>query len=399
MASYTKVGENKYRIFVELGYNEKGRRIRRTKTVIAKSERALKKAMTEFEIEVRKNAEELNTENITFKTFAERFIEMHVIPNLSIRTRDTYTNYLRNGIIDFFGDMKMNQIKAYHVVKFFKREKEEGRRGLTGKYTLLKSIFSKAVNWEIITQNPMDKVEPPEKNTRYRKIKFYTPEQLKQLFHVLDNERVYPKHRIIIKLAVLGGLRRSELLGLRIESFDFEKQGVLVDKQLHYDKNTKKFLLGPTKTKKPRFVHLPGKFMDEIKDYIFEQKKLKLRMGNLWQPITDENGEPINLIFTKENGKPTHINSICNEWRKIIKRYNLPKLNFHGLRHSHASYLILNGANLKTIQEQLGHEDMQETINTYSHITEEFKREEIKVFDKLIDWMVTFWSHHQSVTF
>ena len=384
MASYTSLGNNKYKIYVELGYNDKGKRLRKTKTVVAKSTRALKKAMTEFEIEVRNNQSELDVENIDFKSFANRFMEMYVNTDLSIRSRDTYRNYLNSSILDFFGDYKMSKIKTFHVIKYFKEEKELGRRSLTGKYLLLKSIFSKAIKWEVIQQNPMDKVDPPEVKKRYRELQYYNVQQLQQLFEVLDNENVYPKHRIQIKLAVLGGLRKSEVAGVRVESFDFKEGGVLVDKTLHYDKETKQFFLGPTKTKQPRFVHLPSKFMNEIEQFIHERKKLKLKMGELWQPIKDKNDQPIELLFTKPNGKPTHINTISNEWKKIIKRYNLPDLNFHGLRHSHASFLISKGANYKTIQEQLGHTDIKETINTYSHISDDYKSQEVNVFDEIL---------------
>jgi len=384
MASYTELGKNKYKIYVELGYNERGKRLRKTKTITAKSERALKKAMIDFELEVRKNQAELDIENITFRRFVDRFMEMYVIPDLSINTRDTYNGYLDNGLLEHFGEIKLKNIKPFHIVEFFKKEKAAGRKSLTGKFLLLKSIFSKANKWEVLNHNPTVNVDPPETSKRYKDIEFYTTDQLKLLLYVLDNENVYPKHKMQIKMAVFGGLRKSEIAGLRVESIDFNQGGVFVDKQLNYDKETKRFLLGDTKTKLPRFVHLPEKFMKELKQYIHEQKKLKIKMGELWQPIKDSKGNDINLLFVKDNGKPTHINTISNEWVKIIRRYNLPHLNFHGLRHTHASYLLSNGANYKTIQEQLGHTDIRETINTYSHITEDFKRQEIKVFDNLL---------------
>ena len=70
MASYKQIGENKYKIYVELGYDDNGKRIRKTKTVIAKSERALKKAITELEVEVR-NTKTMDLDGISFETFYE----------------------------------------------------------------------------------------------------------------------------------------------------------------------------------------------------------------------------------------------------------------------------------------------------------------------------------------
>ncbi|WP_432766066.1 tyrosine-type recombinase/integrase [Lysinibacillus capsici] len=49
-----------------------------------------------------------------------------------------------------------------------------------------------------------------------------------------------------------------------------------------------------------------------------------------------------------------------------MEKYSLPKLNFHALRHSYASFMVSRYVNFKIIQEQLGHSDIKMTINTYS---------------------------------
>ncbi|WP_373880550.1 tyrosine-type recombinase/integrase [Lysinibacillus sp. FN11] len=57
-------------------------------------------------------------------------------------------------------------------------------------------------------------------------------------------------------------------------------------------------------------------------------------------------------------------------WRRIIEKYSLPKLDFHALRHSYASFMVSRNVNFKIIQEQLGHSDIKMTINTYSHFNQ-----------------------------
>ncbi|WP_170938897.1 MULTISPECIES: tyrosine-type recombinase/integrase [unclassified Lysinibacillus] len=69
-------------------------------------------------------------------------------------------------------------------------------------------------------------------------------------------------------------------------------------------------------------------------------------------------------------------------WRRIIEKYNLPKLNFHALRH--ASYMVSKNVNFKIIQEQLGHSDIKMTINIYSHLTSKDKNKASDYFDDLI---------------
>ncbi|MGN4123498.1 hypothetical protein ACMGD3_00375 [Lysinibacillus sphaericus] len=132
--------------------------------------------------------------------------------------------------------MKLSKIKTFHVVNFFKEEKEQGKRKLNGKYTVLKSIFSKAIDWGVVQENPMKGVKRPYVEKRYREIQFYNENQLKQLLSILD--QVYPKHRLQIKLAVFGGLRMTEIAGIRVVCLDYTNNSLLIDKTLQYDKGT-----------------------------------------------------------------------------------------------------------------------------------------------------------------
>jgi len=83
--------------------------------------------------------------------------------------------------------------------------------------------------------------------------------------------------------------------------------------------------------------------------------------------MKDNEGNSINLLFTKTI--PSHPDSMSGRWREIVDRHNLPKIKFHGLRHTYASFMISKNVNFKIIQEQLGHASIQGTINTYSHLT------------------------------
>lgn len=383
MASSTPLGENKYKIFVELGYDEKGKRIRKTKTVTAKSDRALKKLMTEFEIEVSNSQNLQDVENITFKAFVQRWFEMYVIPDLSVKTNYLYQNYLFNGgIIEELGNLKISKVKTFHIVKYFNGQKAAGKGSLREKFEVLKSIFSRAIKWNVIKENPMIGVDRPITVQKHREINFYDEEQLKHLIKVLD--RVYPKHRIQIKLAALVGLRMGEIAGIRIENINFNDNTILIDKTLQRDNIKRVFVLGPTKTKKPRTVNVPAAFMLEIKEFVKEQKKLKMKCGSAWSPMKDENEKPIHFLFTNEIGYPNHPFSMTKEWRKIISRHDLPPLNFHGLRHTCASFMVNRNVNFKIIQEQLGHKDIKETLNTYSHLSKKDKAKAADLFNELL---------------
>lgn len=378
MAYVEDLGNDKYKIYVDIGYDSRGKRRRRTKTVTATSKRNLNKQVREFELKCMQEVDE-PIENISFEGFVKQWIENHVKTNLKLTSYQTYEHILnRTGLLDYFSKMKLKDIKKIHIVEYLAQEKNKPL--LPDKFLVLKSIFAKAVEWEVIKENPTNNIKQPKR--KKKEVNYYTEEELNHLFKVLEN--VYPKHRIIIKLAAIGGLRRAEILGIREESINYEKNYIYVDKQLRYDKYKQKFYLSSVKNGKPRYVYFPEKFMKELNEYHLHFKKQRMQMGNLWTPLKDEDGNDINLLLVKENGYPTHLNTVGNEWNKIIKRYNLKKITFHELRHSCASLMVKKGVNFKIIQERLGHSNIGITLDLYSHLEEELHKESTNAFADIL---------------
>src|SRR5690625_1037190 len=377
MAYIQDLGNGKYKVYVDVGYDSRGKRRRRTKTITATSDRDLNRQARDFEFEIMKQQEEgMSIDNITFERFVERWIENHVKVNLKQTTLETYEQIIDAYLLEYFGKMKMKDIKSFHIVEFLALEETMK----ADKHNVLRSIFKRAVEWDVITNDPTDKVKRPKR--KRKEIEYYTEEELNHLFKILENE--YPKHRIMIKLAAIGGLRRAEVAGIREESINYDENYIFIDKQLRYDKNKKTFYLAPVKNNKPRKVYFPESFMQELKQYHTLVKKQKLAMGNLWKPLKDDEGNDINLLLVKENGYPAHVDSITSEWRKIRRKHKLKDVTFHGLRHSCASLMVSKGINFKIIQERLGHSNISITLDTYSHIEPEKHKESTDVFNNLV---------------
>lgn len=98
-------------------------------------------------------------------------------------------------------------------------------------------------------------------------------------------------------------------------------------------------------------------------------------MGSNWKG-TDR-------VFTDVYGNYMYPSTTNNILQKIIKKYDLPKITFHELRHTCASILNNNGINAKAISDRLGHADASITLNTYTHTFESSKSECANVFDNL----------------
>lgn len=240
-------------------------------------------------------------------------------------------------------------------------------------------MFNRAIEWGYVENNPVLKAtKQSRKNTKV--INYYNEQQIKQLLDLLP--KLHIKHQLQVKIALFCGLRLTEISGLRFESIDFERGTILVNRTLQYDYKTKSTFLDTTKTSEERLVYAPKHLITELEDYI-KKKKVKLeKLGDKFDPIY-ESGKPVYLIFSKDSGYPNQPSRMGIQWRDIVRRYKIPKITFHGLRHTYASYMLFKNVNIKVIQEQLGHANIQETLNTYSHIENEQKIRASELFEDL----------------
>lgn len=390
MASYEiiepdKNGKPRIRITVEFGYDEAGKRLRKRKNVTLPklTEANIINAITQFEKSVGITDVVINkATRITFRDFSKKFMDDYVRVELKVKSRNTYETYLNQGLVSYFDKMLLHKITSTQINLFFVQQKKLNARSLIEKHGLLKSMFNRAIEWGYIDKNPVNNVKKPSRSIN-KKANYYNINQIELLLKIIDNLHV--KHRLQIKLALYCGLRMSEIAGLRFNSIDFENNEILVNKTLQYDKESKRHFLDTTKTDEIRVVIAPSGLIAELKDYIeTKHKKLtKLSLGDKCEFIYDQNKKPIYLIFSKDNGYPNHPDRMSKQWSDIVRQYNLPKITFHGLRHTFASYMLSQNVNIKVIQEQLGHKNIKETLNTYSHIDREQKLRASELFDNL----------------
>jgi integrase len=370
MAHIQELDKGKYKLVVSLGYDAKGKKIRKTKTVTASGPREAKKKLAEFETEVYNN-NYVDVKDMPFTQFVDTWREEYASKKLSLSTQEVYNDILDSSIIPYFESKRMKDIKTLHLEKFFNDEEKEGKGSLEKKYNLLNGMFGKAVDWEVIASNPMNKVEKPKKPKK--KKDFYNKSEIQTLLSRIDTLPLY--QRTIIKMAVIGGLRRGEILALTINEVSGNEVKIYRNLQ-----HTKKggTVLKETKTGEERTVTLPGHLIDDLKSLHKQQLEYKIGAGNLWQGF---NGEI--MLFANEFGVPFQPHSISTFWRRFINREGLKKISFHDLRHSSASLLISEGINMKVVQQRLGHKDIKTTLNIYSHVTKKDDEKASAIFDSI----------------
>jgi len=227
-------------------------------------------------------------------------------------------------------------------------------------HTLISSILASAVEWNIIQSNPAERVEPPEapKTKFIVKENYYDDEQVLSLFVALENEPI--KYKVIIYLTIDTGLRLSEVAGAEWSDIDFKSKQLDITRQRQYVSGYGTFNADPKSDSGIRKITISDMVVDMLREYQTYQKIMRLQHGSLWHES--------NNVFIHEDGKPIFPNRPSIWFSEFLVRKNLPKITFHGLRHTNASLLIAEGIDIVTLSGRLGHADKNMTLKTYSHI-------------------------------
>ena len=222
-------------------------------------------------------------------------------------------------------------------------------------HTLLSSVFSTAVKWQVILSNPCDRVEPPKKAKK--EAHYIDEQQATQLIECLEREPL--RYRTIIMLLLYSGMRRGELCGLEWSDIDFKNNLVSITKAGLYLPDRGVFDDTPKNKTSERVIKIPGEIIKLLKEYKREQTIQQVAMGDKWQGS--------GKVFTNDSGERIRPDSLTSWFSSFIKRNNLPHISLHSLRHTNATLLIAGGADIRTIAKRLGHSTPTTTGNIYLH--------------------------------
>lgn len=406
MGSIQKRGKDTYFLTVSKGFGLNGKRKRYTKTVTVpdeKAEKLLPKILAAFEAEIDSGNFKKPTQ-LTFEAFAREWLEKYAEKNLRKKTYARYKQLLELRIIPAFQKFKLEQITPLHLMEFYDNLKNharlDGREGKLSDRTikhhhrLLSTMFSHAVKWQLIKDNPAARVDAPK--VKQTEAKFYDEESLMILIAALNTAPL--KYRIIVLLTIYTGMRRSEVLGLRWQDIDMKRHQISIVQSSQYVPAYGKYIDELKTTTSKRVLSIPAFFADLFKKIQAEQK---VDCKALKQADITYQYNPSGLVFVNALGNSILPDNLSNWLPKFIKQYNkklsedssipeenkqyLPALNFHGLRHTHATLLISENMDILTISKRLGHSNTSTTLNNYGHLIKKADRVASDKFENLLN--------------
>ncbi len=234
-------------------------------------------------------------------------------------------------------------------------EKRLAERTVLHHHRLLSSIFSMAVQWQVIKENPCTRVKAPK--VSQKEINYLDDKQVKYLIELLDEAPIQYKTMIIT--LIYTGMRLGELCGLEWKDVDFDNEIITIKRTSQYTKEKGIFTKEPKTQTSIRTNKYPSVLFRLLKSYRAYQNEERLRLGDKWQD-TDR-------LFTKWDGSPIYPNTL-NKWlTRFIKDKDLPRITVHSLRHTNATLLISGGVDIRTVSKRLGHSQTSTTLNIYTH--------------------------------
>ncbi len=238
-------------------------------------------------------------------------------------------------------------------------------------HRLISSILTCAVQWQCIISNPAARLKPPKVEST--EAAYYDEDTTEKMFKLLDNEPL--KYKIAVYIALYAGCRLGELCGLEWSDIDFENRLLRIRQVSQYIPGQGVFTKPPKNKSSIRIIAMPDTTIELLKEYRVWWIEQKLLCGDLWDKHSDR-------LLVQWNGKPIHPTTPTKWFSKFINRNNLPKLTFHGLRHTNASLLIGQNVDVQTVAKRLGHTKPTTTTTIYSHF---LKRPDREAAEKLQD--------------
>jgi len=306
----------------------------------------------------------------------ERFFELWLNGKELSRRPGTVENYRKvtsSYILPKIGQMRLQDLTPTHITQLYLLLKEEGKgaRSVQAVHVILHCALKQAVREGLLGRNPVDAVDRP--RVEQTETQILNEEQARQLL-VIASGSLY---ETVFCLALISGMRKGELLGLKWSDLDLKKGTILVQRQLQLIK-PEGYILVPPKTKAgKRQIKLGQGMLAKLENHRKNQEVLKAAAGDKWK----EN----DLIFTSSIGTYMDQSRVHKEFKRLLTKAGLPDLRFHDLRHTSLSFLLENGTPVNTVQQRAGHSKASVTIDIYGHALAGSQNQAADRIDELVN--------------
>ena len=374
---------NRWRVCVSLGTDLSGNRIKVQRNVNGTKAQARK-----VRDQIRQEHEQglsLDADKVTLSSFIEVWLESRrtagKVAESAIKNYDARLKQIE----PYLGKKRLNKITAAEIERAYSQLRAKSNLSgttLNKLHILLKSVFEKACDYDLILRNPCNKVEAPSVDKPDRKS--LTKEEGAALLHKLDaeeariieemdekEERQVKKgnqfgrssirglanlgYTIGTRIALATGLRRGEVFALSWENVDLERRTIRVCQSITYQRQIKT----PKTQAGIRTLAIDATTASHLSTWKERQAAELAKIG-----VKQTGKTP---VCCSDTGSWYRIDNFEHWWGVWRKEHGFDGLKFHELRHTQATQLLANGVDVKTVQTRLGHASASITLGWYAH--------------------------------
>ena len=292
-------------------------------------------------------------------------------PTIRPSTFISYQTIVRLHLTPTLGAIALDKLKPADVRVLMTRELAAGlsARSVQYHHAVLRRALGQAVQDGLLARNVATLAKPP--RVKRAEVRPLTPDQARTFLMAVGGD---PLEALYVT-ALGTGLRLGELLGLRWSDVDLSTSTLSVHQA--FDSRTRT-LTEPKSERSRRTIALPSIAVGALQEHRRRQLEVRIWAGSHWQ------GEQYGLVFTTKTGTPLDAGNLTRRFHRILAGAALPRIRFHDLRHSAATFLLAQGVSPRVVMETLGHSQISLTMNTYAHVLPAMQRDAAERMDALL---------------
>ncbi len=369
-----KDGAVSWRVRVDMVDPVTGKRRQPQRTY--KTKREAEAGMAQWLVEI-EHGTAVQDSKMTVGDYLDQWLATSAQHRVRPTTFASYEYLVRTYIAPTLGSVPLQKLTPVQVQTFYTkllthRRFGHGRRGgklshRTVRYmhAILRMAFKEAVRLGLVARNVIEAVTPPRPDRR--EAPSWSVEQMQRFLDAAEGDKYSP----LWLLALHTGLRRGEILGLRWQDVDLDRATAQI-RQSAVQVGGNVHIQEPKTKSGRRTIALDDKCVAALREHRARQIEQRLAAGPLWQDH--------DLVFTSEVGTPVDPANLYHRFVALTAKAGVPRIPFHGLRHTHATILMVSGVHPKVVSERLGHADIGITLSIYSHVLPQMQQEAANTF-------------------
>lgn len=288
-------------------------------------------------------------------------------------TRRDYEVSIRKHIGPRIGAVPLQAVDRLQVRALYRTLADSGlsQKTVHNVHIALRKALADAVEDGLLRRNPADGAHSRPKDRP--EMATWSAAELHAFLEQVSSER----DAALWRLAAMSGMRRGELLGLRRHDVDLHGARLTV-RQQYTRQGTATAFCPPKSRKSTRTIDLDAATVDTLRDHLEAQ-------GFDRRAWRDAYRADLDLVFCRPDGAPLYPEGIDRRFHRLQNQAGARAIRLHDLRHTHATLLLEEGVDVKTVSERLGHDGIQTTLELYGHVTPRMRLEAATRFATAVD--------------